>query len=101
MDELTAKFGPRTPALLRLLERAKRAVGVSPERYYGVEALRALERRLAALTNTNGKFTASQIREGLGISRKYLIPFLEYCDRVGHSRREGDFRTFRWPASLG
>jgi selenocysteine-specific elongation factor len=97
VDELTATFGPRTPALLRLLVSAKRAVAVSPERYYGADALRALERRLADFTRSNGKFTASQIRESLELSRKYLIPFLEYCDRVGYSRRDGDYRTFRWP----
>lgn len=97
VEELVAKFGPRTTALLRLLERGKRAVAVSQDRYYGANALRELEARLASATGGNAKFTASQLRESLSLSRKYLIPFLEYCDRVGHSRRDGDYRTFRWP----
>jgi len=98
VDELVAKFGPRSQALLRLLERGKRAVAVSQERYYGAVALEALERRLAEITAGGGTFTASQLRESLALSRKYLIPFLEYCDRAGYSRRDGDYRTFRWPA---
>ena len=98
VDELVAKFGPRTQALLRLLERGKRVVAVSQDRYYGAVALAALERRLAEITAVGGQFTASQLRESLGLSRKYLIPFLEYCDRAGYSRRDGDYRTFRWPS---
>ena len=94
-----ARFGPRTPALLRLLERTNRAVAVSQDRFYGSVSLAELERRLAASTAGGGRFTASQLREALGLSRKFLIPLLEYCDRVGYSRRDGDFRTFRWPTS--
>ena len=30
----------------------------------------------------------SELRELLGFSRKFLIPFLEYCDRVGITRRD-------------
>ena len=98
-NELVARFGPRTPALLRLLERTNRAVAVSQDRFYGSVSLAELERRLAASTAGGGRFTASQLREALGLSRKFLIPLLEYCDRVGYSRRDGDFRTFRWPTS--
>ncbi|MFM9012227.1 MAG: SelB C-terminal domain-containing protein [Gemmatimonadota bacterium] len=29
------------------------------------------------------------------MTRKWLIPFLEWCDRRGISRREGDGRVFR------
>lgn len=99
VQELMAEFGDRTPALLRLLERQHRAVAVEPQRFYGVRALQELERRLREFTDCNERFTASQIREQLGLSRKYLIPFLEYSDRIGRSRREGDLRLFRWPVS--
>ena len=37
----------------------------------------------------------SQLREALGLSRKYLIPLLEYCDRVGHTTRSGAGRVWR------
>ena len=36
--------------------------------------------------------TMSQIREILGTSRKYAVPFCEYLDRVGFTRRDGDTR---------
>ncbi len=36
--------------------------------------------------------TVAEIRDHLGITRKYAIPLLEYCDRIGVTRREGDKR---------
>lgn len=39
--------------------------------------------------------TAAQIREALGVSRKYAIPLLEQFDAQGLTRREGDLRVLR------
>jgi selenocysteine-specific elongation factor len=38
-------------------------------------------------------FTASQAREVLGLSRRFAIPLLEYCDEHQITRRQGDVRT--------
>jgi selenocysteine-specific elongation factor len=40
-----------------------------------------------------GGLTVSEIREILGTTRKYAVPFCEYLDRVGVTRREGDQRV--------
>jgi selenocysteine-specific elongation factor len=37
-------------------------------------------------------FTASQAREVLGLSRRFAIPLLEYCDQHQITRRQGDLR---------
>jgi hypothetical protein len=37
-------------------------------------------------------YAPSQLREVLGSSRKFLIPFLEFCDRSGVTERRGDGR---------
>jgi selenocysteine-specific elongation factor len=42
--------------------------------------------------------TVSAFRENLGASRKYAVPLLEYFDRKGITRREGDLR---FPRSNG
>jgi selenocysteine-specific elongation factor len=96
VDELSDQFGKETPALLRVLERDGRAVAVAPDRYYSVVALASLMARLREVTSDGLPRTASQVREMIGLSRKYLIPLLEYCDRIGVSRRQGDLRTFHW-----
>jgi selenocysteine-specific elongation factor len=50
-----------------------------------------LQRELA-----NGKqFTVSQIRDLLATNRKFAVPICEYLDRIGFTRRDGDFRTLR------
>lgn len=36
--------------------------------------------------------TVAQVREALNSSRKYVVPFLEYLDRIGCTRRAGDRR---------
>ena len=96
VGELSDQFGKETPALLRVLEREGRAVAVAPDRYYSAPAVRSLLDSLRQATSDGSDKTASQIREALGLSRKYLIPFLEYCDRIGVSRRNGDLRSFHW-----
>ena len=96
VGELSDQFGKETPALLRVLEREGRAVAVAPDRFYSPAALTSLLDALRSATSDGTDKTASQIREALGLSRKYLIPFLEYCDRIGVSNRRGDLRSFHW-----
>jgi len=37
----------------------------------------------------------AQLRDVLGLSRKYLITFLEFCDRKGITERQGEGRVLR------
>jgi selenocysteine-specific elongation factor len=98
VDELADQFGKETPGLLRVLERDGRAVAVAADRYYSPRSLESLLAALRRATSDGVEKTASQVREALGLSRKYLIPFLEYCDRTGVSTRKGDVRSFHWKA---
>jgi hypothetical protein len=45
---------------------------------------------LAALS----PITVSAFREAIGTSRKYAVPLLEYFDRKGVTRRDGDVRVY-------
>jgi hypothetical protein len=44
---------------------------------------------------TNGPATASQLRQQVASSRRVMIPFLEYLDRIGVTQRSGDLRQLR------
>ena len=44
------------------------------------------------LAEGNG-LTVAEIRDLLGTTRKYAVPFCEYLDNVGATRREGDLRV--------
>jgi selenocysteine-specific elongation factor len=95
VSELTATFGPRTPTFLRVLEREGRAVAVAPDRYFASAALAELISTLRDQCADGVPRTASQIKDLLGLTRKYLIPLLQYTDRTGVTNRTGDLRTVR------
>jgi selenocysteine-specific elongation factor len=99
VEELGLEFGKYVPALLRALERDGDVVAVSGDRYFSREALASLVERLRAGTADDVMRTASELREITGLTRKYLIPFLEYCDRAGLSVRQGDLRRFSWQSA--
>lgn len=42
---------------------------------------------------SHGQMTAAEFRDLIGTSRKYAIPLLEYLDRKGVTKREGDVRV--------
>jgi len=42
---------------------------------------------------TDGKLSVGEFRDRFGNSRKYALTVLEYFDRAGITRREGDFRV--------
>ena len=92
--ELTARFGPRTNDLLRFLERRGDVVQISDGRYYLAEALRELIDALRSHMEAGKAYAPADLRDMLGSSRKYLIPFLEYCDRIGITRRESEGRVW-------
>ncbi len=56
---------------------------------------RAKSALVAYLETQSEGSSASQLREVLGVSRKYAIPLLEYFDTQGITRREGDLRVLR------
>lgn len=93
--ELVSRYGSSVPALLRLLERQGRIVQVETDRYYDRSALEAMIARLKGALVPGKVYAPAQLRDVLGFSRKYLIPFLEFCDRNGLTERRGDGRVLR------
>jgi selenocysteine-specific elongation factor len=91
LDELGTALGVASASLAdvaRLLAREGTLVAVEPARYYRAQTVDELVARLRAGMAPDTGFGPSELRELLGFSRKFLIPFLEYCDRVGVTRRD-------------
>ena len=59
------------------------------------EAIPAAVKKLAELFEREGAFSASQAKDQLGTTRKFAIPLLEYLDKNGWTRRNGDRREIR------
>ena len=95
LSELVHRHGPSTPALLRVLEREGRATHVDADRWFDPDALGALIRALRSATDAGREYGPSELREILGVPRRILIPFLEYCDRQGVTERRDGGRLVR------
>lgn len=57
------------------------------------EAAEQMQNTIAEFLSKNGSATASQLRQKIGTTRRVIIPFLEYLDRTGVTRRIGDERV--------
>jgi selenocysteine-specific elongation factor len=58
-------------------------------------------RRLVERLVAQGSIDVGGFRNLLGTTRKYATPLLEYFDRVGLTRREGDIRKLKDPPGAG
>jgi len=70
------------------------AVAVERDRLYAPSVLAEVGRAVRKAAGTSGEVVPAAVREALGISRKYLIPLLEWCDRSGLTRRDGNGRRY-------
>jgi selenocysteine-specific elongation factor len=95
VGELVLRYGSSVPVLLRFLERQGRIVQVEADRYYDRSMLDAMISQLKTNLVPGRVYVPAQLRDVLGSSRKYLIPFLEYCDRTGLTERRGEGRILR------
>ena len=87
------KLAKGTPALLDHYLRQGTAIRVGQERYYERAALQHLSRTALARIRQGGSAgSPSGLREVLKLSRKYLIPLLEWLDSKGFTVRIGDGR---------
>jgi len=100
VGELIARYGNSVPGLLHYLERQGRVVQVETDRYYDRSAVDALLAKLRGELVPGRVYVPAQLRDVLGFSRKYLIPFLEFCDRIGVTERRAEGRTLRQTSGI-
>jgi selenocysteine-specific elongation factor len=81
-------------SILRLAAGSGRVEAVERDRYYTREALEQFTGVLRDL-GEKGSIVPAQVRDRLGISRKYLIPLLEWADGRGITVRVGEARELR------
>ncbi len=82
---------PGIAEALRGAVRAGRLEAVERDRFFSVGALAAFQDQVLRIGRT-GPITPQALRDATGLSRKFLIPLLEWCDRSGVTRRDGDAR---------
>ena len=92
--ELEREFpGSPVRALLSHFARTGTAEPIDAERFAAKGALAEFRAALEAALAELGSATPAALRDRLGLTRKYLIPLLEWADRRGVTRRAGDARV--------
>jgi selenocysteine-specific elongation factor len=94
-DELGALLGQDPLPLLRYLERRGDVIQVEQNRYFDSANLTLLLDRVRAAFGVGGELGPGELRDALGLSRKFVIPVLEYCDRRGLTGRSTNGRVWR------
>ena len=97
-EEAFGKLGmsrPEDQALLQVLLDERRLVRVKEGLYFHAAPLRHAESRVAAFLRERREITPQDMKDLLGITRKYAIPLLEYLDGQRLTVRVGDKRVLR------
>ena len=100
LPELTRRVAV-DPAVTRKamtrLESEGRVVRVASDLYFSAEAVAGARTLVEEHIRANGPMLASEARDLLGTSRKFVVPLLEHFDAQGVTKREGDARVLRRP----
>lgn len=102
VSSLTADVNAAHPvAALHLAERAGEVVELTAGKWVAAAVLAEFAAIVQAV-GQDGPFQVADVREATGLSRKYLIPLLEWSDRVGVTKRDGETQRFlREPTRAG
>ena len=98
LEEAFAKVGlagSSAQAIAQLLVESRRLVRIREGLYFHAEPLQVAVDRVVAFLRENQAITPQQIKDLLGISRKYAIPLLEWLDTQRLTVRVGDKRVLR------
>jgi selenocysteine-specific elongation factor len=80
---------------LNLLAREGRAAKIKSDIFYAPQPLAAIREKLITHLKSRGEINPPDFRELTGLSRKFMIPLLEYFDQEKLTIRVGDKRVLR------
>jgi selenocysteine-specific elongation factor len=63
--------------------------------YFHRDVIEELKNRLTSFLRANSEITTPQLKEVTGVTRKYMIPLIEYFDATKVTLRVGDVRRLR------
>jgi selenocysteine-specific elongation factor len=87
--------GDEEHELFQLLLESRKLVRVKESLFFHAEALETIQDKLVALLRERKEIGPGDIKDLLGISRKYAIPLLEYFDARRVTARVGERRVLR------
>ena len=87
--------GPSDEKALRFLIQMGEVVELDPKTVIASEGYEKIKREVVEFLQSNGKGTASELRQLTGTSRRILLPTLERFDKEGLTFRDGDYRSLK------
>jgi selenocysteine-specific elongation factor len=101
LHELPPELAGRAdlPVLVRLLERTGRIVRLAPTRWASATAISTAVSALQTYMVPGQSYGIVDFKDILGLTRKHLIPLLEYLDRTGVTTRTGETRILETPVA--
>ncbi len=81
--------------VLRMLIDEKSVIKTKDDLYFDARRIEVLEQQLIDFLKENESITTPQFKEMIGVSRKFVIPLIEYFDSVNLTIRVGDTRQLR------
>ncbi|MDR3686967.1 MAG: selenocysteine-specific translation elongation factor [Coriobacteriia bacterium] len=97
--ELSVATGAEVVVVRKVLGRlvaAGAVVRVTSELHFSAGAYESARDKLRPVLAEHPEgATAAELRDALGVSRKFAIPLLEHLDAQGFTKRVGDLRTLR------
>jgi selenocysteine-specific elongation factor len=87
--------GDEEHELFQVLIEARKLVRVKESLYFHARALEAIQDKLVAMLRERKEIGPGDIKDLLGISRKYAIPLLEFFDARRVTARVGERRVLR------
>ncbi|MBM3998155.1 MAG: selenocysteine-specific translation elongation factor [Planctomycetes bacterium] len=89
----TTRNHASVPQLVKIAADQGDLVQIQGDYHIHAETDRAIRERLAAHMASGQGMTMSEMRDLLGTTRKFAVPYGEYLDRIGVTRRQGDLRV--------
>ncbi|THB79489.1 MAG: selenocysteine-specific translation elongation factor [Desulfobacteraceae bacterium] len=81
--------------VLEMLIKEKSIIKTKDDLYFDAATILDLETRLVDYLRENQEITTPQFKDMTGISRKFVIPLIEYFDGINLTIRVGDTRQLR------
>ncbi len=98
LKELSAETGKKEKDLKDILNRLsfeKKAVKIKGDMYFHRDVIEDIKRKAISYLTEKKEMTPSDFKSVIDISRKYMIPLLEYLDEIKLTIRTGDKRILR------
>jgi len=95
VKEIVAELGKGAEKVIVFLTECGDLIHLEDDLLMHKNGAAEAQKRLSGYLHTHRQGTTSEIRQYLGMTRKHVVPLLEYFDRTGFTERHEDVRVLK------